>query len=173
MNEVFPEICSALLGSAPAGSLAMIPHHEGPLMALVTGQAPQQELRSVVILNLRHAGYPSVVFYDNWTARDACLFYRSSVRFELSNKVEDISTNGMWWRVSGVIVSFQNAFFIRATTVDHRGDRFVNVQTGEIFVGNAPNFCAVFGVWSIWLRDPLREKCAQLFNFDIRDQVSK
>jgi hypothetical protein len=173
MNSVFPEICGGTLGEAPAGSVAVIPHHSGPLMALVTDQSIQPELRSIVILNLNHAGHLSVVFHDNWTMRDTCLYYKSSIRFELSNKVDDISTNGMWWRVSGVIVSFQNELFIRATTVDHRGDRFVNVQTGALFTGNTPNFYAAFGVWSIWVRDPLRERTTQLFDFNIHNQSAK
>lgn len=170
MSAVFPEICSGTLGEAPAGSIAVIPHHDGPLLTLITDQSVRQDLRSIVILNLRHPGHPSVVFHENWEKRDSCLYYRSPSRFELSNKTDDINTDGTWWRVSGVITSFQNEFFIRAAAGIHSGFRFVNIQTGTVFTGDTPKFYAAFGVWTIWLRDPLRECSSQLFNFNIHKQ---
>jgi hypothetical protein len=173
MNEVFPEICGAAIGEAPAGSIAIIPHHDGPLLALIADESVQQDMRSIVILNLNHPGHPSVVFHEKWGMRDSCLYYKSPLRFELSNKVDDISTNATWWRVSGIIASFQNEFFIRAFAVSRGGFRYVNVQTGAVLAGNTPNFYAVFGVWSVWVRDPFRERSTQLFEFDIHNQESK
>jgi hypothetical protein len=173
MNSVFPEICGAALGEAPAGSIAIIPDHDGPLLALVTDQSVQQELRSIVILNLNQPGYSSVVFHESWRMRDPCLYYRSPLRFELSNKVDDISTNATWWRVSGIIASLQNDFFIRAAPPTRGGFQYVNVKTGAMFTGDTPHFYAVFGVWRIWVRDPLRECSTQLFDFNIHNQGAK
>jgi hypothetical protein len=173
MNSVFPNVCGGTLREAPGGSVVVIPHYDRPLMALVTNQSVQEDLRSIVILNLNHPGSPSVLFHETWTASDTCLYYRSSLRFELSNKVEDINTDGRWWRVPGIIASFQNNFLIRARAGDRGGDRFVNIQTGALFTDKAPNVYAVFGVWGLWLRDPLRERTTQLFDFNIHNQGEK
>jgi hypothetical protein len=173
LNEVFPEICSAPLGEVPAGSLALIPNHDGPLMALVTEQSVQKDLRSIVILNLTLPNTSSIVFHDNWGTRDSCVYYKSALRFELSNKIDDVSTNATWWRTPGIIASLQREFFIRASTVHGGGFRYVNVKTGAVFAGDTPNFYSIFGVWSIWLRDPLRERSTQLFDFNIHNQGSK
>jgi len=172
-NEVFPEICSGQLGSVAAGSIALIPHHDGPFLTLIADESAQQQLRSIVILNLKHANYPSVVFHDNWENRDACLYYKTPLRFEMSNKVEDIGTNATWWRNSGVIASIQNEFFIRALSVNGGGFTYVNIQSGRLFHGDLPNFFALFGVWSIWLRDPLGERSSPVFDFDVRQAAQK
>lgn len=167
VTEVFPEICSAPLGETTAGSIALIPNHDGLLLALITNESVQTHIRSIVILNLKQPNYPPVVFHENWDARDLCLYYKTPVRFEIGNKDSDIGTNQIWWRNSGVIASLQNEFFIRAGASTRGGFRYVNVKTGAVFAGELPNFFAVFGVWSIWLRDPLRERHAQLLEFDI------
>lgn len=170
MNDVFPDICSATLGEAPAGSIAVIPHHDGPRLALVTNESVKKELRSIVILNLNQPNYPPIVFHENWGARDVCLYYRTPLRYELSNKESDIGDNTTWWRTVGVIASLQNEFFIRAVAPTRGGFRYVNVKTGAVFSGEMPNFFATFGVWSVWLRDPLRERSVSLLDFDIHKQ---
>lgn len=170
MNDVYPEIHSATIGEAPAGSLAVIPHHDGPLLVLVSDQSIQKDLRSIVLLNLNYPNSTSVQFHENWGIQDSCLYYKTPLRFELSNKTEDIATNAKWWRTPGVIASLQNDFFIRAAAPNRGGFRYVNVKTGAMFSGDMPNFFVLFGVWSIWLRDPTRERSSELFNFDIHSQ---
>jgi hypothetical protein len=175
MNDVFPEICGSPLGEVPAGSIATIPHHDGRLMALVTDQSVQTDLRSIVILNLpqHDPSSFSVEFHENWGKRDPCLYYRTPLRFEISNKVDDISTNATWWRIPGVIASLHGEFFIRALGTNRGGFQYVNVRTGAIFTHDLPNFFIIFGVWSIWLRDPLRECSGKLFDFDIHSRAPK
>jgi hypothetical protein len=164
MSDVFPNLCGVPLAQA-AGCVATIPRSEGSLLALVTTESIQKDLRSVVILNLSDS--PSVVFYEDWRGSEKCLCYRESVRFELSSKQSDIDTRGNWWRKSGHIASINNEFFIGAAAPLRAGFRYVNVRTGAVLSGELPNFYAAFGVWSIWLRDPLRERSAQIFEFNI------
>jgi hypothetical protein len=167
MNDVFPEICSAALGEATPGSIALIPNHDGPLLALIVDESANEHLRSIVILNLKHQGSPSVVFHDNWGSRDFCLYYRTPLRFELSNKEGDVDTAARWWRSSGVIVSFKDEFFIQTAAATRSGVHYINIKSGALFSEERPNRFATFGVWSIWLRDPFRERSAQLFEFNI------
>lgn len=173
MNKVFPEIYSMPLGDAAPGSIAMIPSSFGLWLVLVTNQSTQKHLRSIVILNLNEPNTPSVVFHDNWEARDTCLCYATPLRFELSNKLGDIDTNSNWWRKIGVIASTKNEFLIRAAPAVHGGFRHVNIETGAVFSGEILNSCATFGVWSIWLRDPLRESSIPVFEFDINKSSSR
>jgi len=170
MNEVFPKLCSAPLGEAAAGSIVLIPHNDGLLLSLVTDESVQAHVRSIVILNLNQPSSPSVVFHENWGKSQICLCYETPLRFEISNKEDDIGTNSKWWRHVGVITSIRNEFFIRAAAPACNGFHDINVQTGAIFSGEKPNVYGVFGVWEIWLRDPLRERSAPIFNFNIHSQ---
>jgi hypothetical protein len=167
MNEVFPEICSVQLGEAASGSIAIIPYPDGLLLALVTNQSVQKHLRSIVILGLNDPNYPPVVLHENWDIRSGCSYYKTPLRFEMSNKASDISTNETWWRATGVIASIQSEFFIRAAAMERGSYRYINIQTGDVFSGQLPTSYMTFGVWSIWLRDPLRELSVSLFDFDI------
>jgi hypothetical protein len=118
-----------------------------------------------VILNLPEI--PTVVLHQNWEGGEMCLYYKTRLRFELSNKEGDIDTTGNWWRRVGVIVSTKDEFLIRAAGTSRGGFRYVNVQTGSVFSGELPITCATFGVWSLWLRDPVRERSFQVFDFNI------
>jgi len=166
MNDVFPEIWSVPLAEA-AGSVAVIPHPDGPLLTLVTNESIQNGLRSIVILNLKSPNNLPVQFHENWRDSEMCLCYKTPLRFELSNKESDIDTSGNWYRRVGVIASINNQLCIRAVAAARGGFRYVNVQTGSVFSGDLPNYFVTFGVWSIWLRDPLRERSSLLFDFNV------
>lgn len=172
MSDVFPTIYSLKLTDAPPGSIVLFPRSDGQLLGLVTDEAAQENCRSIVILNLSDPGYPSVIFAQNWN--EMCLCYETPCRFELSNKESDIDVSGRWWRTCGVIVSTKNEILIRAFPAGRGGVfRHVNVQTGAVFSGDMPNFLATFGVWSLWLRDPLREKSVKIHDFDIHKQSAQ
>ena len=55
----------------------------------------------------------------------------------------------------------------RAAAMERGSYRYINIQTGDVFSGQLPTSYMTFGVWSIWLRDPLRELSVSLFDFDI------
>jgi len=164
MNQVFPEICSAPLGHAPPGSIAVIPRAEGSLLALVTDESKRKDLRSIVLLNLTFPNQPSVALHDNWGAGDVCLYYKTPLRFELNGDEKNIDVTGNWWRTVGLIVSANGEYLIRAA-VSHSGFRYINVQTGSVVSNELPRFYAAFGSWSIWLRDPLHKRDAMIFEF--------
>ena len=166
MNGVFPNLSGVPLAQA-AGCVAIIPRSEGPLLALVTTESIQENLCSIVILNA--PGNPLVVFYEDWGGGLLCFYYRTPVRFELSEKQNDIDTRGNWWRRPGPIASINDEFFIGAAGGSRAGFRYVNVRTGAMLSDELPNSYATFGVWSIWLRDPLRERSAQIFAFSIHN----
>jgi hypothetical protein len=85
----------------------------------------------------------------------------------------DIDTSNRWWRACGVIVSTDDQIFIRAFPA-HRGGswRYVNLRNGATLEGEMQQRYATFGVWSLWVRDPLREKSTKLLEFDIHKQGS-
>lgn len=170
MSDVFPAIYSLRLANARPGSIVIFPRIDGHLFGLVTDEAIKEDCRSVVILNLNSPGYPSVIFAQSWN--EMCLCYPDACRFELSNNESDIDVSGRWWRACGVVVSTENEILIRAFPASRPGGfRHVNIRTGAVFSGDLPNFVATFGVWSLWLRDPLRERSIKIFDFDIHKQA--
>lgn len=172
MSDVFPTIYSLKLAEAPAGSIVLLPRIDGHLLGLVTDEVVEKDCRSLVILNLKEPNYPSVIFAQNWN--EMCLCYEAPCRFELSNKESDIDVSGRWWRACGVIVSTTNEILVRSFPASRGGVfRHVNVQTGAVFSGDLPNFVATFGVWSFWLRDPLRANSMKILDFDIHKLCSQ
>jgi hypothetical protein len=165
MGDVFPAIYSLKLADASPGSIVVFPRTEGHLLALVTTETAQKEGRSIVILNSKQPNYPPVFYGENWN--EMCLCYDAPLRFELSNKEEDIGTSNRWWRASGIIVSTNREILIRASLVYQSRWLYVNLRNGETLSSEIPGYHATFGVWSLWLRDPLREKSMKIVEFDV------
>ena len=168
MNKVFPEIHSVPLGDVPAGAIVRLSQIDNSVLALVTSHSTQRNCRSIVILNLVQPNSPSVIFAESWTTRDQCMYYASPMRFEFSQEAVDIDTRSNWWREVGIIASVNKQFLIHAAPGDRGGFRYVDVQTGAVFLDQMPDTCARFGVWSLWLRDPLRDRSTCILDFDIK-----
>lgn len=169
MIDVFPAIYGVRLADVSPGSIVIFPRTEGHLLALATAETAQKEGRSIVILNSKEPNCPPVFYAENWN--EMCLCYDAPLRFELSNKEEDVGASNHWWRASGVIVSTNREILIRASLLHRGGSLYVNLRTGETLAGEIQGYHATFGVWSLWLRDPLREKSMKILEFDVHKQV--
>ena len=94
--------------------------------------------------------------------------YQNDLRFEISNAEKDIDVNGHnWWEQSGVIVSIGGELYIRAIMHQQFGIHHINIQTGAVLSEKIPKNMWTFGVWSLWVRDPIRERNFQLVEFKV------
>jgi hypothetical protein len=164
MSQAFPEILSAPLGEVPSGSIAILPHSNGNLWALVTNEASQESRRSIMILRGSEEGPVNAVIHENWLASSLCAFYKTPLRFEIGTDANDIDLRGNWWDKAGVIILLKEKLLMCARSISRGGIRYVDIQTGEIYSDQLPPIYGMCGKWSLWQRDPLRS-----FDFKIAD----
>jgi hypothetical protein len=81
--DVFPTIYTLSLADASPGSLVILPHSMGHMLAIVTADSTRTDARSIVILNFKEPNYPPVIYEEDWSG--ICLSYDAPLRFELSN----------------------------------------------------------------------------------------
>jgi hypothetical protein len=169
MNEVFPPVYTVSLAAASPGSILSVPRYGGPVFALATDHSVEGG-RSLVFLNLKEKGRPQVLFAEKFQNIEGCLAYKEGLRFELGMGIGEVDARGHdWSETSGVIVSIDEQFFMRAAPFDNfYGQwRLVNIQTGSILAGQAPSNVWSLGAWSLCLKDAKTGRDLTLHKFEL------
>jgi hypothetical protein len=165
MNDVFPQVRTTLLAEAAPGSILKIPRLDDLILALVTGQTIDN-VKSVVMLDARFPNGPRVMFAQKWKLIEPCLCFGGKIRFELGVGADEIDDTGHnWWRTPGVIVSIEDALFLRAGAYELGPEALVNIRTGALFGGQKPNSLFTFGSWKLFLIDEVTKQRFELCKF--------
>jgi hypothetical protein len=167
MATTFPSITTTSMIETEPGSIVWIARHDGLKLALVTDHIVNG-VRSFVWLNPNFPNKPAAIFAEGWQNDPSVFCFGHDTRFELGLDNDTISPNGRsHWDTPGVIVSINDALFIRAAPDDQfYGDyRLVNIRDGTLYSGRPPNNLLTVLHWELWIRDPAQRADHKLTEF--------